>query len=202
MNPRVEKFLKLPAYQRGLVLCLILLLVVGGFVYSLYLPKQAEYRQLLAEGEKLQAKLDQDRRIARDLPKFQAEYQRMQEQLAEALTQLPNDKEIPALLTNIAGLAKDQGLDVLRFKPGSEIPKGFYAEVPVELKLSGSFHQVALFFQSVGDLPRIVNIGNLNMGGAKSVDGQTTLSVDCMATTFRFIDSASAPASPGAKGKK
>jgi len=202
MNPRVEKFLKLPAYQRGLVLCLILLMIVGGFVYSLYLPKQAEYRQLLAEGEKLQAKLDQDRRIARDLPKFEAEYQRMQEQLAEALTQLPNDKEIPALLTNIAGLAKDQGLDVLRFKPGNDVPKGFYAEVPVELKLSGSFHQVALFFQSVGDLPRIVNIGNLTMGGAKSVDGQTILSVDCMATTFRFIDSASAPATPAAKGKK
>lgn len=202
MNPRVEKFLKLPAYQRGLVLCLILLLIVGGFVYSLYLPKQEEYRQLLAEGEKLQAKLDQDRRIARDLPKFEAEYQRMQEQLAEALTQLPNDKEIPALLTNIAGLAKDQGLDVLRFKPGNDIPKGFYAEVPVELKLSGSFHQVALFFQSVGDLPRIVNIGNLTMGGAKSLDGQTTLSVDCMATTFRFLDSASASATPAAKGKK
>jgi type IV pilus assembly protein PilO len=192
MNPRVEKFLKLPAYQRGLVLCLILLLVAGGFVYLLYLPKHAEYLELVKTGDDLQRKLEQDRRIARDLPKFEAEYQRMQEQLAEALTQLPNEKEIPTLLTNIAGLAKDQGLDVLRFKPGADAPKGFYAEVPVELKLTGSFHQVALFFQSVGELPRIVNMGNLTMGGAKTADGRTILTVDCLATTFRFIESAPA----------
>lgn len=192
MNPRVEKLLKLPAYQRGLILCVILLLIVGAFVYSLYLPKHEEYRQLLETGATLQAKLEQDRRIADDLPKFEAEYQRMQQQLEEALTQLPNEKEIPALLTNIASLAKDQGLEVLRFKPGGEVPKGFYAEVPVELKLSGSFHQVALFFQSVGELPRIVNMGNLTMGSAKTTEGRTTLTVDCLATTFRFIESAPA----------
>lgn len=189
MNPRVEKFLKLPAYQRGLILCLILLLIVGAFVNFLYLPKHEEYQQVLENGATLQAKLEQDRRIARDLPKFEAEYQRMQQQLNEALTQLPNEKEIPTLLTNIASLAKDQGLDVLRFKPGGEIARGFYAEVPVELKLSGSFHQIALFFQSVGDLPRIVNMGNLTMGGAKTTDGRTLLTVDCLATTFRFIES-------------
>lgn len=192
MNPRVEKLLKLPAYQRGLILCAVLLLIVGGFVYSLYLPKHEEYRQLLETGATLQAKLEQDRRIANDLPKFEAEYQRMQQQLEEALTQLPNEKEIPALLTNIASLAKDQGLEVLRFKPGVEAPKGFYAEVPVELKLSGSFHQVALFFQAVGELPRIVNMGNLTMGSAKTTDGRTSLTVDCLATTFRFIESSPA----------
>jgi len=189
MNPRVEKLLKLPAYQRGLILCVVLLLVIGGFVYFLYLPEHEEYRQLLETGNTLQAKLEQDRRIARDLPKFEAEYERMKQQLEEALTQLPNEKEIPTLLTNIASLAKEQGLDVLRFKPRGEVPKGFYAEVPVELKLSGSFHQIALFFQSVGELPRIVNMGNLNMGSAKTTDGRTVLSVDCLATTFRFIES-------------
>jgi len=192
MNPRVEKLLKLPAYQRGLILCVAVLLIIGAFAYTLYLPKHKEYRQLLETGATLQAKLEQDRRIANDLPKFEAEYKRMQQQLEEALTQLPNEKEIPALLTNIASLAKDEGLEVLRFKPGGEVPKGFYAEVPVELKLSGSFHQIALFFQSVGQLPRIVNMGNLSMGGAKTTDDRTVLSVGCLATTFRFI--ASSPA--------
>lgn len=191
MNPRIEKLLKLPAYQRALILLFVLVLIVGGLAYSLYLPKQEEYRQLLETGATLQAKLEQDRRIASDLPKFEAEYQRMQQQLQEALTQLPNEKEIPTLLTNIAALAKSQGLEVLRFKPGGEIPKGFYAEVPVELKLWGSFHQIALFFQSVGELPRIVNMGNLVMGSAKTPDGRTVLNVDCLATTFRFTESSS-----------
>jgi type IV pilus assembly protein PilO len=189
MNPRVEKLLKLPTYQRGLILCVILLLIIGGFVYFLYLPKHEEYSQLLETGASLQAKLEQDRRIARDLPKFEAEYERMKQQLDEALTQLPNEKEIPTLLTNIASLAKEQGLDVLRFKPSGEVSKGFYAEVPVELKLSGSFHQIALFFQSIGELPRIVNMGNLTMGGGRTINGRTELAVDCLATTFRFIES-------------
>jgi len=188
MNPRVEKILKLPAYQRALILAVILVLIVGGFVNFLYLPKHQEYRQLQEKGNSLQAKLEQDRQIARELPKFKAEYEKMQLQLQEALTQLPNEKEIPALLSTIASLAKEQGLDVLRFKPRAEIPKGFYAEVPVELKLVGSFHEVALFFQSVGDLPRIVNIGNLAIGGAKATDGRTDVSVECLATTFRFVE--------------
>lgn len=192
MNPSIEKILKLPAYQRGLILGLVLLLIVGGFVYFLYLPKHGEYQQLLATGKTLQAKLEQDRRIANDLPKFEAEYKRMQEQLELALTQLPNEKEIPTLLTNIASLAKDQGLDVIRFKPKGEVPKGFYAEVPVELKLYGSFHQIALFFQSIGELPRIVNMGNLTMGNAKTSGDQTNISVDCIATTFRFIENSAA----------
>ncbi len=189
MNPRIDKLLKLPVYQRALILGVLLVLVVGAFVYFLYMPKYEEYQKLLKTGNTLQTKLEQDQRIARDLPKFRAEYDRMNEQLEQALTQLPNDKEIPALLTSIASLAKDQGLDVLRFKPRSEVAKGFYADVPVELKLAGSFHQIALFFQAIGDLPRIVNVSNLTMGSAKMVGGQNTLSVDCLATTFRFIES-------------
>jgi type IV pilus assembly protein PilO len=172
-------------------------------VYLFYLPKQEEYRQLQAQAETLEAKLVQDRRIAANLEKFKAEYEKMKEQLDLALTELPNEREIPTLLTSIASLARDNGLDVLRFKPGQERPKGFYAEVPVELKLVGSYHQVALFFSAVGDLPRIVNINNLTMGGAKAADGRHSLSIDCLATTFRFLDETSQPqAKAPAKGKK
>jgi type IV pilus assembly protein PilO len=71
----------------------------------------------------------------------------------------------------------------------------------VDLKLNGSYHDVAMFFDSVGNLPRIVNIGNLKMGGAKMVDDRTTLSVECRATTFRFIESATGNNNAG-KGKK
>jgi type IV pilus assembly protein PilO len=114
-----------------------------------------------------------------------------------ALAELPNQKEIPTLLTNIASLAKDNGLDVLLFRPGGEINKGFYAEVPVQLKLVGSYHEVAMFFYHVGNMSRIVNINNLNMGGAKADGGRNLLAVDCLATTFRFIEGAQ-----GQKGKK
>jgi type IV pilus assembly protein PilO len=190
MNPRLEKIFNLPAYQRGAILFLLAAVVVGAFAFTVYIPKQEELDSLKQRHAQLQTRLQEDRRIARDLPRFRAEYEKLQERLSQALTELPNEKEIPTLLTTIAALARDNGLDVLRFRPGTETPKGFYADVPVELRLVGSYHEVAMFFYAVSSLSRIVNIDNLSMGSAKSADGRTSLTVDCMATTFRFIEGA------------
>jgi len=115
------------------------------------------------------------------------------------LSKLPEKKEIPTLLTSIGTLAKEKGLDILRFRPLSETPKDFYAEVPVDLSLVGSYHDVALFFEAVGNMPRIVNIQGLKLGGAKDVNGKTSLSISCQAITFRFID---APPEQQKKGRK
>ena len=188
MNPNVEKLLKLPAYQRLMILLGALALIVGLLVYLFYLPLQEEYGRLKTQNATLQVKVEEDTRIASNLPAFKAEYQKMEQQLESALSELPNDREIPTLLTSIASMAKDNGLEVLRFKPGKENPKGFYAEVPVELKLVGSFHQVAMFYQAVSNLSRIVNIGNLNIAVSGGKGNENLLSVECLATTFRFLE--------------
>ncbi|ALC16914.1 type IV pilus assembly protein PilO [Desulfuromonas soudanensis] len=192
MNPNVEKLLKLPAYQRLIILLGVLALIVGLLVYLFYLPLQEEYGRLKAQNATLQVKVQEDTRIASNLPAFKAEYQKMEQQLESALSELPNDREIPTLLTSIASMAKDNGLEVLRFKPGKEVPKGFYAEVPVELKLVGSFHQVAMFYQAVSNLSRIVNIGNLNIAVSSGKSNENLLSVECLATTFRFLEDSTA----------
>lgn len=203
MNPRVEKILRLPRYKRVLILVGLMVLVVAGFVYLLYMPQQAELARARQDTAALEAKLQEGRRIAADLPKFKAEYEKMQEQLKLALTELPDSKEIPTLLSGIATRAKDNGLSVLRFKPGNEAPQGFYANVPVELKLSGSFHEFAMFFAAVGNMPRIVNISNLTMGNPKQDGRRTELSVDCLATTFRFLEEAAVdPATEAGKAGK
>jgi type IV pilus assembly protein PilO len=204
MNPRIEKILKLPFYQRILILATVVALIAGGFVYLVFLPQQEELARLQSRKEVLEKKVQEDRRIAADLGKFKAEYEKMKEQLDLALTELPNEREIPTLLTSIASIAKDNGLEVLRFKPGPEQSKGFYAEVPVELKLVGSFHEVAMFFFAVGDLPRIVNISRVNIGGAKVVDGRASLTIDCLATTFRFVEEPPKPppAQTPARGRR
>lgn len=190
MNPRVEWFLRRPAYQRALVVLAVMALLVIGFYFLLYMPKQEELAELRQRDRSLAAQLRKDQAIAANLPRFKAEYEKMREQLEQALTELPNEREIPTLLTTIASLAKDNGLEVLRFKPGNEKAQGFYARVPVDLKLVGSYHQVGRFFYEVGKLPRIVNINNVTMNGGNR------LSVDCLATTFRFLDQGS-----GKKGK-
>jgi type IV pilus assembly protein PilO len=190
MDPRVEQVLRLPAYQRILILILLLGLLATGFYFLMYQGQLEDYARQEKQLETARAKLAENRQIAANLPKFKAEYENLNLQLEKALTELPDKREISSLLTSIGDLARQQGLDVLRFKPANEVTKGFYAEVPVELKLTGSYHDVAMFFDSVGNLPRIVNIGSLKMDGAKVVDDRTTLSVDCKATTFRFIETA------------
>ncbi len=199
MDPRVEKILNMPLYQRVLLLLVLAAAIVGGYVYFLHLPAQEELQRLNKKNDRVLMKLQESRRIANNLPRFKAEYGRMQQRLKDALKELPNKSEIPSLLSSIAGLARDNGLEVKEFKPGRERVKDFYADVPVSLKLSGSYHELALFCQSVSNLDRIVNIKNLNMGKAKNVDGQTRLAITAEAVTYRFVDK---PEKPAKKRKK
>ncbi|MDO3376767.1 type 4a pilus biogenesis protein PilO [Geoalkalibacter halelectricus] len=189
MNARVEKIFKLPFYQRLLLLVLVLALVGTGFYFMFYAPLLEESARLEREQESLTARLENNRRIARNLDQVRAEYNSLQAQLAKALIELPHEKEIPTLLTNISSLAREQGLEILMFRPMGEVNRGFYAEVPVDIRLTGSFHDVAMFFYNVGQLPRIVNISNLSMESTRAADGSTQLRVDCRATTFRFVES-------------
>lgn len=192
MHPTIEKIFNWPLYQRVLLLAGIVILILAGFFYLVYLEKHQEYVQLEERKNSRLAKLQEDRRIADNLPKFKSEYESMKRKLDLALAELPNKKEIPTLLTSIATLAKDNGLDVLRFKPGAESPQGFYAEVPVRLKLVGSYHEVAMFVYDVSNLARIVNINNLKLDAPKMQGGRNLLSIECLATTFRFVEGAAA----------
>lgn len=200
MNPKVEWFLKRPPYQRALMLLGVVLLVVALFAWLLILPERDDLVRFEKKNADLQKQIDKDSRVAANLPIYKAEYEKMLEKLDSALTELPNGKEIPTLLTSISSTAKANGLDVLTFKPSEEVPKGFYAEVPVMLKLEGTFHEVANFFYKVGSLPRIVNVNNVKIGvkRASAKDSTAvTLTVDCLATTFRFIENTAETAGAG-----
>ncbi len=199
MDPRIENILKLPLYQRVLMLLLVAGLVVGGYIYFLHLPAQQVLVDQNAKNGKLLIKLQESRRIANNLPRFKAEYEQMKKRLELALNELPNKSEIPSLLSSIAGLARDNGLEVVEFKPAKEIVQGFYAKVPVSLKLSGSYHEMALFCEAVSMLDRIVNIENITLGKAKTTDGQTQLSITSSVITYRFVEN---PPTPSKKGKK
>lgn len=200
MNPKMEKFLSLPNYQKILLLSLCCLIVLGVFWLVVYQPMGEEISRLERQEVSLEKTLAENRRIAADLPKFRAEFQKLEKQLDSALRQLPNKKEISSLLVNISGLAKNSGLEVVQFKPETVVPKGFYAEVPVSLRLTGSFHEVAMFCYQVGNMTRIVNLSDLKLGNAKVSDGRNLLSIECKATTFQFVENASATGK--GKGKK
>lgn len=197
--PKIDAniILKLPLWQRVLILGVIWLIIGGLFYYFLYSDKLAESSALSAKLEGLKNDSAKKQKLAGDLPKFKKEKEDLDNQLKQALAQLPNEKEIANLLQSISDAAKASRLDILTFKPGKETPKGFYAEVTIDMKVEGGYASLVSFFEKVADLPRIVNINGLTITSGKEVRGDIMLSASFAATTFKFLAQAEAP-----QGKK
>jgi type IV pilus assembly protein PilO len=202
MHPQVEKLINLPMKQKIIAVILLLVALGAGFFFGLEKPKLNEMKDLQAKLDKLNAEVVEKRRLANNLPKFKAEYEGLKKDLDNALTELPNSKEIPSLLTSITSAGKSAGLDFLTFRPKPEVPKEFYAEVPVDIAVSGPFVGIANFFVSVGNLPRIVNISNVAVADIKNDKGRSIIRVNCQATTFRFLDKKEVKDSKDDKKKK
>ncbi len=161
-----------------------LVLLAGLFIYFVYLPYSEEIAKSRDEIAKLQQKLNQAVVRARALKKFEAEYAEVDAQFQEALKLLPNTKEIPSLLKSITQLGTDSQLEFLNFSPQRERPQDFFMEIPVSIEVKGTYHNVAVFFDKVGQMERIVNILNVSMTPQK--ERSTILTTRCDAVTYRF----------------
>ena len=193
MDPKIETLFQLPNRQKLLILFLILIVESAGYFFFLFTPRREEYVQLTTKLDGLVKEVGEKRKIADTLPRMRREYDQLNKELQLAMTELPNQKEIPTLLTGITSAGKAAGLDFLIFRPKNEEPKDFYAAVPVDISVAGTYFEVANFFVSVGNLPRIVNIGNVSFTDIREVGGRTMVRVNCLATTFRFLDKKEMP---------
>jgi type IV pilus assembly protein PilO len=171
-----------------------LVLLAGLFVYFVYIPKTEEIATTREEIAKLQQKLNQAVVRARALKKFEAEYAEVDAQFQEALRLLPNTKEIPSLLKSITQLGTDSQLEFLLFSPQKERAQDFFMEIPVSIEVSGTYHNVAIFFDKVGQMERIVNILNVSMTPQKERSTIVTARFD--AVTYRFKGETDASAQP------
>jgi len=203
MNPQVEKILKLPAKIKIAIVAVIVVLEVVGFYFLMYAPKLDELSDLQTKLEKKQGEVKQKRVIASGLQQFRAQYEKAQIELKAALEKLPEKSEIPSLLTSVSTLAKDQGMTIALFKPKGESKREFYAQVNVDLKVQGTYHETAMFFDSVGKIKRIVNVGDFSMKKAKSSKTSSTIvNVDCVIQTYRFLDASEIAAKQNQKKGK
>ncbi len=188
MDPRIEKIFKLTFPAKIGILLGSLAVLASGYWYFFYSPLGVRLENVTAEMEKLKATVAEKRAIASNLDKFLAEVDRLDEELRKALLELPDKKEIPQLLERISDKARDAGLDVRLFRPQPEQMQDFYASVPVDIEVSGTYHQVASFFDEVGHMERIVNLGEFAMTDPKDSDTGKILHTTAVATSFRFVD--------------
>jgi len=184
----LETIVKLSKAKKIFILVVLLGGILGIYFYSFYIPQHETLQKKKAEMEVLERQVRELRIVAANMKRFQEEVAKLREELKLAVSQLPTSKEIPSLLASISNLGTDSGLEFLLFRPMPEINRDFYAEIPVEIKVKGNYHQVALFFDKVGKLPRIVNINAVAMENAKETAGSWEIQTSCTATTFKFIE--------------
>ncbi|MBW1696534.1 MAG: type 4a pilus biogenesis protein PilO [Deltaproteobacteria bacterium] len=198
-DPLIEAAQRLSNPQRLAVCVGAFALLIGGFAYFSFLPKLAQIDQLKNDIEAKERQLMIATRKASQLRRYREMKKKAEADFRIAKKALPDRKEIPSLLTGISRAGKDAGLEFLLFQPKAEIKKDFYAEIPVSIKVSGSYHNIAIFFDKVSRLFRVVNIRDITM---TSKNGTSDLDTSCTAITYRFIEPKPKTGKTTAKSKK
>ncbi len=177
----------------------VVLLVFGGILYAGYhflISIQIEELDRLEREEANLRNVFLDRKgKAINLPVYREQLAKMEESFGVLVDQLPDETEVPQLLIDItqAGLAR--GLNFALFKPQREQVGDFYATLPIDLRVSGTYHQFGQFVSDLSALPRIVTVGNLSMDGRPN--GQ--LNVSAVVKTYRYLDEQEAAPARNAK---
>lgn len=197
----VDSVLKLPTSKKALILVIILCAMTGLYVYAFFLPRQGDLKLAQSEGNKLDNELSNIRAVERELQKYNAQVAKLNEELRDALTQLPNEKEIPEILKIISSLGKESNLEFTLFRPKPEQPRQFFASVPIEVSALGSYHNAGMFFDKVSKLPRITNVIDFSLTSVKDTtsakdikgikgtrENEILLRVSCVISTYRFIE--------------
>lgn len=179
-----DKISKLKMLHRVLIFAGTIVLLVGLFIYFVYMPKTNKITTTKSELDRLEREIKIARVRARNLKRLEADLATAQENLKFALRLLPTTSEIPNLLKNITKLGNDSNLEFLLFSPEKQIPKQFYVEIPVSVEVRGTYHNVAAFFDKIGKLERIVNVVNVIMLPLEQYS--TYLKTTCKAVTYRF----------------
>ena len=192
----MDQLIRLSVKRKVVVLVILIVLVGIVFWFFFHSPLRDELEGLKKAHARLQQqKADANRRKA-TYEKDRAKRDELKKSITQQLRALPSDAEMSSFLNSLNTQAELVGLEIVSVKPQKEEISKYYAKIPVQLELTGTFHQLAKFFYLVGNLDRIINIENINFRLKAMEDSGAVLSASVLATTFRSIqDSSNQPAS-------
>jgi type IV pilus assembly protein PilO len=206
IEEQLQLIAKVPKAARMGLVAAVLVGIACGYYFLSYGPQRVEVVKLRTQAQQLQRKLNNVRAVATNLGAFEQEVTDLERDLEKALKQLPNRKQFEDLLQDISTAGKQVGVQIKSIEREAELAHDFYAEVPFKLELEGEYHDLARFFERVARLPRIVNIGALDVTVATEGRRATVLKVKGTATTFRFLNTdneeQASSAAPAAKGRR
>ncbi len=168
-------------------------IVVGAFVailvgalsyYLLISPKLPVLEQTEQQEQELKRQFEAKYRIAVNLEAYEEQLARIEQDFSSMLKSLPTSNETPGLLDDITYVGTSSGLNFKVLNWQQEIPKEFYTELPIEMEVSGGYHNIGEFMSKVADLPRIVTLHDFSIQGEKG-----NLALQLQAKTYRAVSS-------------
>ncbi|HEY0662693.1 MAG TPA: type 4a pilus biogenesis protein PilO [Lysobacter sp.] len=172
---------------------LIALLIIGLFWYLVVRDQRTELEGLERQEADLRVDFETKQGRAANLEPLKQQLAQMEEQLKQMLRQLPSKTEMPDLIVDISQTALATGISNELFQPGPEIPKEFYAEKPIALRMVGTYHQFGGFVSGVASLPRVVimtmhDISLQPRNKAGSITPNSALELAGTVKTYRYLD--------------
>jgi type IV pilus assembly protein PilO len=190
----------------GAIGLIFVIAAVAGTYFGAWKPKKPELDAARAEEQQLLQKLEVKAKKAANLDAYKAQLAEMEQSFGAMLRKLPNKTEVPNLLTDISQQGTAAGLDQKLFQPNAQVVKDFYAELPIKMRLTGSFHAIGAFVSGVAALPRIVTLHDVQITQLGKTPGTDELQLDVTAKTYRYLDedeqAAAQPQKQGPAGKK
>jgi type IV pilus assembly protein PilO len=186
-----DKIQKIPTKTRVAGFFAFIGVLIVLFIWQVHIPKKTQITQLESSIAGLQAKIRENEEKIRKLDELKAEVKSLQEKLRLLTEELPPGSEVSGLLRQIQNLVTRSGLTLKLWRPEKrEIhPSGLYEEIPITLELAGGYHNVAVFFDRVSKLTRVVNMLNVRMGGPRlEKDRTVTVGIGCTAMTFAAVE--------------
>ena len=178
-----------PPAQAG-VAAVLAVAICGAFYFFKWSPMVEEETQKTAALKKLQGEIQALEVTANKLPEFQREVQLLQASLEKLKLILPTEKQMPDLMKRLQSLTQQSSLSLRDFTPGASAPKEFYQEVPITITVTGSYHNLGLFFDRVGRLIRLVNVANVKIATNSKQTATDTISASLVARTYIYSETA------------
>jgi type IV pilus assembly protein PilO len=186
----IERINKLATPAKAGILAGIILVLTAGTYFLLITDLDTAITSIKADQSAKEITLAEKQTIADNLNERRKEMDALDQKFQEALTQLPEKKDIEELLSQLSDVGKKSGLEISKVTPGGEAGEGFYSRIPISMAVSGNYNEIAMFLQEIANLRRIVNVSDLKLAAPVIKGDKVTLTSDFMATTFRFTDSA------------
>jgi type IV pilus assembly protein PilO len=175
-------------FRIGAMALIFLIATVALGYFLAWKPKKPELDAARAEEQTLLTTLEGKARKAANLDAYKAQLAEMEQSFGAMLRKLPNKTEVPNLLTDISQQGSGAGLEQRLFQPGQQINKDFYAELPIRMRLNGTYHSIGAFVSGIAALPRIVTLHDVEITSTAKDRGVDQLQLDVTAKTYRYLD--------------